>query len=119
VIIWVDAQLSPAIAEFIEKELGVHAASARRLEMTSAEDADIFAAAKQANAVVLTKDADFPLQLQRHGPPPKVLWLRCGNTSNAHLRDVLRQVLPTALKMLEAGEILVEITEPNSPKPAA
>lgn len=116
-IIWVDAQLSPAIAEFIEKEFGIQSASCRRLEMATAEDAEIFEAARAANAVVLTKDIDFVLQLQRLGPPPKVLWLRCGNTSNAHLRSLLRKLLPTALRMLESGEMLVEITELNAPKP--
>ena len=112
-IIWVDAQLSPAIAEFIEKELGIQSASSRRFGMTSAKDVDIFEAARASNVVVLTKDIDFVLQIQRKGPPPKVLWLRCGNTSNAHLRGLLRQVLPTALQLLEAGEALVEITEPT------
>lgn len=113
-IIWVDAQLSPAMAEFIEKEFAVASISSRRLGLVAAKDAEIFAAARAVDAVVLTKDIDFVLHLQRQGPPPRVLWLRCGNTSNAHLRDLLRQLLPEALRLLAAGEALVEITEPGS-----
>ncbi len=64
--------------------------------------------------MVLTKDADFPHLLQQHGPPPKVLWLTCGNTSNQNVREILSSTLPSALKLLEAGESLVEITGPTS-----
>jgi hypothetical protein len=31
----------------------------------------------------MTKDRDFVEMLQRLGPPPKVAWVTCGNTSNA------------------------------------
>ncbi len=33
----------------------------------------------------LTKDADLAKMVERLGPPPRVIWLRCGNTSNAAL----------------------------------
>ena len=66
---------------------------------------------REAGAVVLTKDTDFSLLLERLGPPPQVLWVTCGNTSNAHLRGVLAATLPNALELLEAGEPLVEITD--------
>jgi len=59
----------------------------------------------------MTKDADFVLLLERFGPPPQVLWVRCGNTTNAHMRRVLVETLPSALALLEAGEPLVEITD--------
>ena len=55
-------------------------------------------------AVVMTKDSDFIALLRRLGPPPKVLWLTCGNTSNARWRDILSQALPLAVARLEGGE---------------
>lgn len=79
--------------------------------MVKAKDPTIFQAAREAKAVVLTKDADFTLLLERFGAPPQVLWIRCGNTSNAHLRQVLLQTLPHALGLLQSGEPLVEITD--------
>jgi predicted nuclease of predicted toxin-antitoxin system len=71
----------------------------------------IFDAARDADAVVLTKDQDFVDLVERLGPPPRVLWVTIGNTSNAHLKDVLQRTLAEALELIEKGERLVEITE--------
>jgi predicted nuclease of predicted toxin-antitoxin system len=49
--------------------------------------------------------------LQQFGPPPSILWIRCGNTSNAHVRRLLRGTLESALKMIAGGESLVEIDD--------
>jgi predicted nuclease of predicted toxin-antitoxin system len=108
--IWIDAQLSPSLAPWITETLGVSATAVRELGLRDAKDFVIFQAARKANAVVLTKDADFPHLIAQHGPPPKVLWLTCGNTSNQNLRRILRSVLVSALKLLESGEAIVEIT---------
>lgn len=110
-IIWVDAQLSPALAPWITKQFGIEAASARHLGLVKATDPVIFDAARTNGTVVLTKDSDFVLLLERFGPPPQVLWVRCGNTSNKHMRRVFIETLPGALALLEAGEPLVEITD--------
>jgi predicted nuclease of predicted toxin-antitoxin system len=110
-IIWVDAQLSPALAPWITQQFGVDAISVRRLGLRDAKDPQIFAAAREANAIVLTKDDDFAILLERLGPPPRVLWVTCGNTSNEHLRRVLTVTLPDALKLINAGEVLVEIRD--------
>ena len=110
-IIWVDAQLSPALAPWLSQQFGFESQSIRRLGMLKAKDPVIFQAAREAKAVVLTKDADFSLLLERLGPPPQVLWVRCGNTSNAYLRRVLTRTLPQALELLAAGEPLVEIID--------
>ena len=76
-----------------------------------AKDAEIFGAARSAGAIVLTKDIDFVVLLERLGPPPRVLLVRCGNTSNAHLKSLLRMKLRSALLMLQSGESLVEIAD--------
>jgi predicted nuclease of predicted toxin-antitoxin system len=111
VIIWVDAQMSPSLAPWITQEFGIEAASARHLGLITAIDPEIFDAARKVGATVLTKDSDFVLLLERFGPPPSVLWVRCGNTSNDHLRKVLRDTLRNALALLGSGESLVEIND--------
>jgi len=58
----------------------------------------------------MTKDADFSQLLARHGPPPKVLWLTCGNTSNEYSRRILSLKLTSALDLLVSAESIVEIT---------
>jgi len=57
----------------------------------------------------MSKDSDFLNLLDRHGPPPKVIWVTCGNTSNQRMRTILRQTLLPAVEMLEGSEIIVEI----------
>jgi predicted nuclease of predicted toxin-antitoxin system len=109
VIVWLDAQLSPAIAVWLRMRFDLDAHAVRDFGLRDAEDPDIFAAARSAGVVVMTKDSDFVELLQRHGPPPQIIWLRSGNTSNARLKLLLTQALPAVLPMLEAGEPLVEI----------
>ena len=113
--IWIDAQLSPSLAPWITKTFGIPSQAVRDLGMREAKDFPIFKAAREADAIVLTKDADFPHLLHQHGPPPKVIWLTCGNTSNQNVRKILSRTLPSAVKLLEAGESLVEITGPTTP----
>ena len=107
--IWVDAQLSPAIAAWLSTEFGVQAQALRELGLRDAEDVEIFQAAAAADAVVLTKDKDFSLLLQTHGSPPRVIWLTCGNTSNEALRALLGKMFHDVLDLLNAGETLIEI----------
>jgi predicted nuclease of predicted toxin-antitoxin system len=57
----------------------------------------------------MTKDSDFLLLLDRFGPPPQVIWVTCGNTSNARFKEILTGTLPRALELLVSGEPLVEI----------
>ena len=57
----------------------------------------------------MTKDSDFIILLEQHGPPPQILWVTCGNTSNAHLRELLTRSFARAEELLHSGERLVEI----------
>ena len=107
--IWVDAQLSPAISNWIAKEFSISVSAVREIGLRNSTDKEIFLAAREASVVVMTKDSDF-LRLQRElGTPPQVIWLTCGNTSNENLKQILAKTLPKALKLLKAGEMIVEI----------
>ena len=107
--IWVDAQRSPLLAAWLTWKFPLEAVPLRTLGLRDAEDEEIFRAAKAAGVVVLTKDADFLRLLDRFGPPPQVIWLTCGNTSNERLQQIFRATLPAAIELLAAGEPLVEI----------
>ena len=108
--IWLDAQLSPAIAAWISLQFDVSAVALRDLGLRDATDREIFFAARTSDAIVMTKDSDFVRLLEEHGPPPKVIWLTCGNTSNARLKQILTETLEKALELLQTGERLVEIS---------
>ncbi len=108
--IWVDAQMSPGIAAWVSANFLVGAVAVRDLGLRNAKDEEIFQAARRENAIVMTKDSDFVLLLDRFGPPPQVIWVTCGNTSNVRLKEILTNTLPKALELLESGEKLVEIS---------
>jgi predicted nuclease of predicted toxin-antitoxin system len=109
VIIWIDAQLSPAIATWLTSTFGVQSIAVRDLGLREAPDRAICLAARSAAAVVMTKDIDFVRLAGELGPPPQVIWLTCGNTSNARLRQILTKALPGAVSLLNSGQPVVEI----------
>jgi predicted nuclease of predicted toxin-antitoxin system len=97
------------VASWLRATLAVDAYALRDLELRDAEDQVIFDRARTASAIVVTKDRDFVDLVGRHGPPPQIVWLTCGNTGNAFLRDILVEALPRVVALLNAGEPLVEI----------
>lgn len=107
--VWVDAQLSPAIASWLRETFDAEATAVRDLDLQHGEDHIIFERARAAGAIVITKDRDFADLVTRRGPPPQIVWLTCGNTSNASLRAILATAWPHAATLLDAGEPLVEI----------
>jgi predicted nuclease of predicted toxin-antitoxin system len=111
VILWIDEQLSPALAVWISGAFDLTATAVRDLGFAGAADSEIFFAARRAEAVVLTKDRDFIRLLERHGAPPRVLWITLGNTSNERLKTVLGASLQRAMDLFAGGESLVEISE--------
>ncbi|MGI8653783.1 MAG: DUF5615 family PIN-like protein [Pyrinomonadaceae bacterium] len=109
-IIWIDAQMSPAMASWISEQFAVSALALRELNLRDATDQEIFFTARRESVVVMTKDSDFLNLLDEFGAPPQVIWLTCGNTSNAHLKRILMNSLPATLKLLQEGERLIEIS---------
>jgi len=109
--IWVDAQLSPLIAQWLSSTYSVEAIAVRDLRLRDARDRDIFFSAREAKAIILTKDSDMADLVTQLGSPPQVLWLTCGNTSNSKLETILTKAWPVAENLLKAGEKVVEISD--------
>ena len=109
-ILWLDAQLSPALANWITEQFTpIQAVPVRELGLRNADDREIFAQARSAGAVVMTKDRDFLHLLFEQGPPPQVIWLRVVNSSNQALQAVLLRTLEQALASLRDSEPWVEV----------
>ena len=106
---WLDAHLSPRVAGWIRDTLGHDAEALRDIGLRDAEDEEIFHRGKQDDVVILTNDKDFVDLVNRLGPPPAVIWLKCGNTSEARLKQILADHLEDALGFLRSGDHLVEI----------
>lgn len=108
----VDAQLSPSIAKWINETFSdIKAISAWQSGLSSASDRQIFDYAKENGLVILSKDADFLNLIDRLGSPPKVIWVTCGNTSNASMREILSKTLQASCDILQSGENMVEISD--------
>jgi predicted nuclease of predicted toxin-antitoxin system len=110
VILWLDAQLPPSLAAWLASNYDVSAVAVRDLGLRDAEDRAIFDEARaRRDVVIVSKDSDFVDLIGRFGTPPQVLWVTCGNLSNKRLQQVFGTLLPDALKLLAAGEAVVEI----------
>ncbi|MDH5429517.1 MAG: DUF5615 family PIN-like protein [Nitrospirota bacterium] len=108
-ILWIDAQLSPQLAPWMSQTFSIQAQSLVSLGLRDANDLDVFYAARTADATIMSKDQDFVDLVLMHDAPPQIIWVTCGNTSNAFLRNLLQRVFPQILKLLESGEPLVEL----------
>ena len=106
----IDAQLSPYLAVWIEENFAVKTLSASFLGLHLAEDKAIFDYARKTEAIVMTKDEDFVQLLHRFGPPPKIIWVTCGNTSNERIKKLLQSKMQETLRLLETFD-LVEISD--------
>ena len=94
---------------WIQQTLTINAVALRDLGLRDATDSAIFDAAKKANAALISKDSDFVELVMRHGPPLKLIWLTCGNVSNASLQTLFNAKLREAIQLLDGGEAIVEL----------
>jgi predicted nuclease of predicted toxin-antitoxin system len=109
--IWIDAQLSPFIASWINKNFpDLNAIALRTIGLQDDLDYDSFRKARKAHVIVMSKDYDFVKLIELHGVPPKLIWITCGNTSNARLCEILNNSLEQAINLLK-DENVVEISD--------
>ena len=108
-IVWIDAQLSPRLPRWITETFGVECFHVRDLGLRSAEDPEIFQKAREAEAVVMSKDEDFKQLVEQKGPPPQVIWITSGNMSNDRFKLLLSETFSDAISLIERGEAVVEI----------
>jgi predicted nuclease of predicted toxin-antitoxin system len=111
--LWLDAPLSQHLPPWIQEAFGLKCRHLLGLGLRSAKDPAIFAAARDADVIMLTKYSDFVQMVQLHGSPPRVILLTCGNRSSAQLKSILARGLPAALARVRAGAAVVELIDPD------
>ena len=62
----------------------------RLLGLAEADDRALWQHAKANAFVLVTQDSDFADMAALYGPPPKVIWLRCGNQPTPAIERLLR-----------------------------
>lgn len=60
-----------------------------KFKLEGKNDFEIRIFALENNFVVVTQDADFFEMMLMNGFPPKIIWLRCGNTSSKYILELL------------------------------
>ena len=65
-------------------------AHVRRLGLEKATDRAVWDFARANEFVLVSFDSDFAELAALLGPPPKVIWLRCGNQPTAIIEALLR-----------------------------
>lgn len=110
--IWIDAQLSPSLALWINKNFkSITAKSIRSMGLLNASDTLTFSEASKENIIIMSKDQDFVNLVNAKGTPPYLIWITCGNTSNDRMRRLLENNLEQAVRLLKDGEKIVEISD--------
>ncbi|NKY48640.1 DUF5615 family PIN-like protein [Nocardia vermiculata] len=106
----VDAQLPPALARAITVE-GHEAVHVCDIALTSASDRAVWDEALRRRAVVITKDEDFILigRACKTDVAPPVVWIRIGNCSKKALLEAFLPILPTIVRLVDGGEMVVEV----------
>jgi predicted nuclease of predicted toxin-antitoxin system len=59
--------------------------------MDQADDDVIWRYAKKNGFAIVTQDSDFNERSVVFGYPPKVIWLKCGNTSTDNILKLLKR----------------------------
>ena len=65
-------------------------AHVRLVGLDRAPDDDIWEYAKANDYCIVTQDSDFAERSRLYGAPPKVVWLRCGNSTPKQIEAILR-----------------------------
>ena len=72
-------------------------------------DTPIWAYALAHQAIIVTKDEDFPHRLQQSKISPVIVWLRIGNTSRRALLEWFEPLLPQLEVLIQNGDRLIEV----------
>ena len=104
----VDAQLPPALADWLTKR-GHAAEHVSDVNLNEADDSTIWRYALSHGAVIVTKDEDFAHRHRQGGDSPIIVWLRVGNTSRKALLEWFEPLMPRIETCLDDGERLVEV----------
>jgi len=82
-----DQNISHRIIDLI-RDYDMHVQHVKDFDLQFATDHQIWHFAKENEFHIVTFDADFYDLVTLYGHPPKIIWLRCGNTSTQNLAKI-------------------------------
>lgn len=97
-----DENISYRILKKLENDYP-NSVQVKRLGLESIEDMSIWNFAKTNGFTIVTFDADFVDIAAMKGHPPKIIWLRTGNTTTNAIAELLKYRKPE-IEMFIQGE---------------
>jgi predicted nuclease of predicted toxin-antitoxin system len=74
-------------------------------KLTDADDTEIWEFAKMQGFCIVSQDADFAERSHLYGSPPKVIWLRCGNTPTSNMELILRAGVEAIQELIDSATL--------------
>jgi predicted nuclease of predicted toxin-antitoxin system len=99
-----DQNISFRIVDLIASEFP-EAKQVRELQLEDCRDIEIWAYAKDNGFCIVTFDADFIDISNLKGSPPKIIWLRTGNTSTKSIAQKLKERKDVIVDFFEDDEV--------------
>jgi predicted nuclease of predicted toxin-antitoxin system len=100
VALLIDQNLPRALEDFLERDLP-GCRHVRSLGLERASDTAIWTEAQVRGLAILTKDLDFRHRSAVLGHPPKVVLVRCGNSSTAAVCATIAGSIPAIRAFLD------------------
>ena len=107
----VDTQLPPMLATYLQWKGfdSIHTTHFPNGHLL--QDTEIRRIAITENRIIVTKDSDFPDSFFLKGPPPRVIYLRLGNTRNRELTAFLEMRWAIIEPLLTDGSGMVVLSQ--------
>jgi predicted nuclease of predicted toxin-antitoxin system len=80
-------------------------AHVRAPNLDQAPDDQIWEYARAKGFCIVTQDSDFAERSRLYGAPPKVVWLRCGNSTPQQVEAILRRNAVLITELIQNPEI--------------
>ena len=83
----------------------------RALGLENASDIEIWSYALENNYTIVTSDSDFIDLATLKGAPPKIIWLRFGNSSNLKIANKLIHNAEAILNFIDTAQLDIAFLE--------
>jgi predicted nuclease of predicted toxin-antitoxin system len=99
-----DQNISFRVVRLLEKDFD-NVKQVRELNLTDASDFQIWEFADKNNYTIVTFDSDFTDLANLYGSPPKIIWLRFGNSTNLKIANKLITKLVEIKEFISNAEL--------------
>lgn len=99
-----DQNLSHRLPARLE-DLFPGSAHVRAALLDRAPDDQIWEFAKANAYCIVTQDSDFVERSRLYGAPPKVIWLRCGNSTPQKIESILRHSVILITELIQNPQL--------------